>query len=51
MNRALLALYVPAALLAFCRGLLVPTLPVFADSFGISIALVGMAVIIMGPRS
>ncbi len=42
MNRALLALYVPAALLAFCRGLLVPTLPVFADSFGISIALVGM---------
>ncbi len=42
MNRALVALYVPAALLSFCRGLLVPTLPVFADSFGISIALVGL---------
>lgn len=42
MSRALLALYIPAALLAFCRGLLVPTLPVFADSFGISIALVGL---------
>lgn len=41
LNRALLALYVPAALLAFCRGMLIPTLPVFADSFGISIALVG----------
>lgn len=42
MNRALVALYVPAALLSFCRGLLVPTLPVFADSFEISIALVGL---------
>jgi len=42
LSRALLALYIPAALLAFCRGLLVPTLPVFADSFGISIALVGL---------
>lgn len=42
LSRALLALYIPAALLAFCRGLLVPTLPVFADSFGISIAMVGL---------
>lgn len=42
LNRALLALYIPAALLAFCRGLLVPTLPVFADSFGISLALIGV---------
>ncbi len=42
LSRVLLALYVPAALLAFCHGLLVPTLPVFAGSFEVSIALVGM---------
>lgn len=42
MSRLLVAIYIPAGLLSFCDGLLVPTLPIFADSFGISIALVGL---------
>lgn len=37
-----MAIYIPSALLAFCRGLLLPTLPIFADSFGVSLALVGL---------
>lgn len=42
MRRLLVAIYIPAALLAFSRGLLLPTLPLFADSFGISLSLVGL---------
>jgi len=38
----LLAIYLPAVLLAICDGLLIPTLPVFAESFGVSIGLVGL---------
>jgi len=42
LSRVVFAIYVPAALLAFSDGMLVPTLPVFADSFGVSLALVGL---------
>lgn len=42
MSRLLIAIYIPAGLLAFCNGLLLPTLPIFADSFGISLSLVGL---------
>ncbi len=38
----LIAIYIPSALIAFCRGLLLPTLPIFADSFAVSLALVGL---------
>ena len=38
----LLAIYLPAVLLAICDGLLIPTLPVFAESFGVSIGWVGL---------
>lgn len=37
-----MAIYIPAGLLAFCRGLLLPTLPLFADSFGVSLSLIGI---------
>jgi MFS family permease len=36
------SIYVPTFLLSFCRGLLVPILPLYADSFGISFGFVGM---------
>lgn len=42
LSRVILALYIPAGLLAFCKGLLVPTLPVFAASFDVSIAMIGL---------
>lgn len=42
MSHLLVAIYIPAALLAFCNGLLLPTLPIFADSFQISLSLVGL---------
>lgn len=38
----LLAIYVPAVLLAIADGLLIPTLPVYAESFGAAISLVGL---------
>ena len=38
----LLALYVPAAIVAFCQGLILPVLHLFALSFGASYAMVGM---------
>ncbi len=38
----LLAIYLPAVLIAICDGLLIPTLPVFAESFGVSIGWVGL---------
>ena len=40
----LIAVYVPTALLAFSQGLLLATLPLFADGFGVSYELVSLAV-------
>ncbi len=42
LRNVLVAIYIPAALLAFSDGMLVPTLPVFADSFGVNLAVVGL---------
>ncbi len=36
------AVYLPTLLLSFCNGLLVPTLPLFATGFGVSLGLVGL---------
>ncbi len=36
------SIYVPTFLLAFCRGLLVPVLPLYAASFGVPYAVVGL---------
>ncbi len=38
----LTAVYLPALLLSFCNGLLIPTLPLFASSFGVSLGMVGL---------
>lgn len=38
----LLSVYLPSLVMAFGRGLLLPVLPLFADSFGASYALVGL---------
>ncbi len=38
----LLAFYVPTAIFAFCDGLLIPTLPLFAAAFDDSLAVVGL---------
>ena len=38
----LLAIYLPAILIAICDGLLIPTLPIYADSFGASVAVIGL---------
>jgi MFS family permease len=40
----LLPVYVPTAFLAFGQGLLIPTLPVYAASFGVPFTLVSVAV-------
>lgn len=36
------AVYLPAALLAFCNGLLIPTLPLFINDFGVPFSVVGL---------
>jgi hypothetical protein len=38
----ILAIYLPAILVAICDGLLIPTLPVYADGFGASVAVIGL---------
>ena len=38
----ILPVYVPALILAFCRGMLVPILPLYARSFDVSYGLVGL---------
>lgn len=43
-NRMMLPVYVPTALLAFGQGLLIPTLPVYAASFGVPFSLASLAV-------
>ena len=40
----LLAVYVPTALLAFGQGLLIATLPLYAEAMGVSVTLVSLAV-------
>lgn len=44
----LLALYVPAAIMAFCQGLILPVLPLFALSFDASYAMVGVILAAQG---
>ena len=41
-NPLIFPVYVPSFLLAFCAGLLIPILPIFAKSFQISYGLVGL---------
>lgn len=52
MSRRVLALmlpvYVPSFLLAFTQGLLIPTLPLYATTFGVSFSLVSLAVAAKG---
>ena len=38
----ILPVYAPTLLLAFCRGMLIPVLPVYAKSFDISYGLIGL---------
>ena len=44
----LMPVYVPTALLAFGQGLLVPTLPYYANGLGASVALIGFVVAAAG---
>ncbi len=44
----LLPVYVPSFLLAFTQGLLIPTLPLYATTFGVSFSLVSLAVAAKG---
>ena len=44
----LLPVYVPSFLLAFTQGLLIPTLPEYATTFGVSFSLVSLAVAARG---
>ncbi|UCH26277.1 MAG: MFS transporter [Trueperaceae bacterium] len=37
-----LSIYLPAFILAFCKGMLIPVLPLYASSFGISYGLIGL---------
>lgn len=41
-SNIIFSIYIPTFLLAFCRGLLVPVLPLYAASFDVSYALVGL---------
>lgn len=44
----LLPVYVPSFLMAFTLGLLIPTLPIYATTFGVSFSLVSLAVAAKG---
>ena len=44
----LLPVYVPSFLLAFTQGLLIPTLPLYATTFGVSFSLISLAVAARG---
>lgn len=43
VRRLALAVYLPSVIFSFCDGLLVPTLPLFAASFDVSLWVVGVA--------
>lgn len=43
-NPLLLPIYIPTLLLAFCTGMLIPVMPLYAGSFEVSYGLVGLAV-------
>lgn len=43
-NSLALTIYTPTLMLAFCRGMLIPVLPLYAASFDVSYGLVGLAV-------
>jgi MFS family permease len=42
LKRLGLSVYLPSLILSFCSGLLLPVLPVFAESFGVSYGLIGL---------
>ena len=44
----LLPVYVPSFLMAFTQGLLIPTLPIYATTFGVSFSFVSLAVAAKG---
>ena len=41
-NPLILPVYLPSLILAFCRGIILPILPLYAKSFGISYGLIGL---------
>lgn len=43
-----LPIYLPTLVIRFCRGMLIPVLPIYAASFGVSASLVGLAVGMIG---
>lgn len=43
LRRLTLAVYLPSVIFSFCDGLLIPTLPLFAASFEVSLWVVGVA--------
>lgn len=43
VRRLALAIYLPSVIFAFCDGMLIPTLPLFAASFDVSLWVVGVA--------
>ena len=43
-----LSLYVPSTIFSFCQGMLMPVLPLYANSFGASYELVGLVLLLMG---
>lgn len=47
-NPLILPVYMPTFILAFGRGMLIPTLPLFADSFEVSYGLVGLVLASQG---
>ena len=47
-NPLILPVYVPTFILAFGRGILMPILPLFADSFEVSYGLVGLVLASQG---
>jgi MFS family permease len=47
-NPLILPLYLPSLILAFCQGLLIPVLPLYAKDLGVSYGLVGLVLASQG---